>query len=127
MSSLPDYYASPIHLPFNRACLAEQFILQAPGADPGGPGYGVLLCGSRMSVVKDQGRFLLPYGEWLDKQMLYLGLWQGKPCRLIKFDGANDLPKDLENDRPTRLQSRETRPYFLPMWLALVCFCKVLF
>ncbi len=55
MTSLPKHYASPMHLPFNRACLSEQFVLQGPGDDPGGPGCGVLLCGSRMLVAKDRG------------------------------------------------------------------------
>ncbi len=96
MSWLPKDYASPMHLPFNRACLSEQFVLQGPGADPGGPGYGVLLCGSRMLVAKDQSHLVLPYGEWPGEPTLYLGSWQGRPCRLINLSDAKELPKNLE-------------------------------
>ena len=96
MNSLPDHYASPMHLPFNRACLAEQFVLQGPGADPGGPGYGVLLFGNRMLVTEDHGHLLLPYGDWSEKPAVYLGRWQGQPCRLINLDDVNNLPDNLE-------------------------------
>lgn len=96
MTALPKHYASPMHLPFNRACLNEQFSLQGPGADPGGPGYGVLLCGSKMLVAKDQNRCVLPYGEWPGEPTLYLGRWQGHPCRLITLSHIKELPEELE-------------------------------
>lgn len=96
MTSLPEYYASPMHLPFNRACLAEQFVLQSPGDDPGGPGYGVLLRGSKMLAVKQQDRFVLPRGEWLEQQTLYLGRWQGQPCRLVDLDNAHGFAEGHE-------------------------------
>ncbi len=96
MSSLPGYYASPMHLPFNRACLDGQFVLQGPGNDSGGPGYGVLLRGNKMLAVKEQRRFELPYGEWSDESALYLGRWQGQPCYLVDQDEAAALPENLE-------------------------------
>jgi NAD+ diphosphatase len=94
--SLPEYYASTMHLPFNRACLDEQFTLQSPGADPGGPGFGLLLCGNTMLAVKKSDGIKLPYGEWPDRPTLYLGRWQGQPCRLIEFGKESDLPDNLE-------------------------------
>ncbi|MGK2907580.1 MAG: NAD(+) diphosphatase [Desulfuromonadales bacterium] len=96
MTSLPEHYASPMHLPFNRACLAEQFVLKSPSGDPGGPGFGVLLRGSKMLVAKQQGRFVLPFGEWGRETASYLGHWQGQPCRLIDLGGAADPPGNLE-------------------------------
>ncbi|MBE0575294.1 MAG: NUDIX domain-containing protein, partial [Desulfuromonadales bacterium] len=96
MTSLPEHYASPIHLPFNQACLAEQFVLQSPGDDPGGSGYGVLLRGSKMLVAKQRGRFVLPYGEWDCGSAPYLGRWQGQPCRLIDLGAVAELPANLE-------------------------------
>lgn len=96
MTSLAGPYASPMHLPFNRACLAEQLVLQPPADDPGGPGYGVLLRGSKMLVAKQQGRITLPYGEWNGEAASYLGRWQGQPCRLIDLSGAAELPENLE-------------------------------
>lgn len=96
MTALPDAYASPLHLPFNRACLEERFALRSPSPDPGGPGYGVLLRGSRMLVVKEQHRFALPYGEWPGGQSVLLGDWQGQPCRLVDFDDGDQVPGGLE-------------------------------
>ncbi len=96
MSALPDAYASPLHLPFNRACLDAQFILESPQPDPGGQGYGVLLRGSKMLVVRAQDRFELPFGEWPDAPSLYLGHWQGKPCRLVDFGDGDRVPETLE-------------------------------
>ncbi len=84
MRSLPESYASPMHLPFNRASLNGGFVLQGPTADPGGDGYGLLLRDSALMVVDDEPGLALPYGEWGDNS-LYLGQWQGQPCRIVEF------------------------------------------
>lgn len=96
MSSLPEYYASTMHLPFNRTCLDEQFVLQGPGDDPGGPGYGLLLHGNSLLAGKTPDGVKLPFGEWPGLPALYLGRWQGEPCRLIECDHAENLPENLE-------------------------------
>lgn len=95
MSSLPDSYASTMHLPFNRVCLDSRFVLQSPGQDPGGPGYGVLLCGNKMLAVEDGDAVKLPYGAWTSRRDLYLGLWRGKPCRLIELDRSEALAENF--------------------------------
>jgi len=96
VSALPDAYASPLHLPFNRACLDGQFTLQSPQEDPGGPGHGVLLRGSKMLVARAHDSFELPYGEWSGEQSLYLGCWQGKPCHLVDLGDEGKVPENLE-------------------------------
>lgn len=96
MSSLPDYYASPLHLPFNRSCLTEQFSLRSPGQDAGAPGYGVLLHGNKLLAAKEQGRFVLPYGEWSNDSSLHIGRWLGEPCYLVNTKGTQGLPANLE-------------------------------
>ena len=96
MSSLPSHYASPMHLPFNRACLDGQFVLQSPEDNPGGPGYGVLLRGNKIVAEKQQDRFVLPHGKWSDEATLYLGRWQGQPCYLLDQDEAAELPENFE-------------------------------
>ncbi len=96
MTSLPRHYANPMHLPFNRACLASQFVLEAPGRDPGGPGYNLLVHGSKLLVTGGPGHYQLPHDTGLDLPGLYLGRWQGKPCRLLEFDDARDMPDGLE-------------------------------
>jgi len=96
VNSLPEHYASAMHLPFNRLCLDEQFSLEAPATDPGGPGYGLLLRGSKMLVTESRGCFVLPYGEWSAGSTIYLGRWQGQPCRLIDLREEEESPEDLE-------------------------------
>lgn len=96
MNRLPESYASAMHLPFNRTSLDDRFVLQSPSQDPGGPGYGILLCGNKMLTVNDAGHATLPHGEWNDHPSLYLGLWQGQPCRLVTLDSPEDIPEKLE-------------------------------
>jgi NAD+ diphosphatase len=96
VSGLPEYYASTLDLPFNRACLDSQFDLQSPTEDPGGRGYGLLLRGNLLLVEKTQSCIKLPYGEWGGDSSIYLGLWQGKPCRLVTLDAGSLLPEGLE-------------------------------
>lgn len=96
MSGLSNHYASPLHLPFNRTCLAGRLVLQGPGMDPGGPGHGVLLQGNKLLAVREAGRLRLPYGEWQAGSALYLGRWQGEPCRLVELGPAAEVPDDFE-------------------------------
>ena len=96
MSSLPLHYASPMHLPFNRACLDRQFVLQGPDDNPGGQGFGVLLRGNKIVAEKQQDRFVLPHGKWSDEATLYLGRWQGQPCYLLDQDETAALSENFE-------------------------------
>ncbi len=96
MSGLPEYYASAVNLPFNRECLEGQLLLQGPTVDPGGPGFGVLLRGNKMFAINESGQPHLPYGEWSDQPSVYMGLWQGKPCRLVDLSRSETLPENLD-------------------------------
>ena len=96
MTSLPNHYASHLHLPFNRACLAEQFVLQSPAGDPGAPGFGVLLRGNQLLAARQGNRLTLPYGDWTEPAALFIGLWQGEPCYLVDLDEADACPQGLE-------------------------------
>lgn len=95
MSGLPIHYLSTMHLPFNRTCLDRQLVLQGPNNDPGGPGFGVLLSGGNILISKVHDRYELPFGSWSEEQGIYLGLWQGQPCRLVDLDEAQSLPGNL--------------------------------
>lgn len=97
MSGLPDTYASALHLPFNRTCLDGQFAMKGPGDDPGGPGYGLLLHNNRLLVETTGERIVLPMGEWSSDSALYLGDWQGMPCRLVDLASAEVLPEGLSS------------------------------
>lgn len=80
-------------LPFNRASLEGAFQLSTPDRDPGGDGVWLLIKGGALllSVVDQQE--LLPQGACplpLEQRgALYLGQWQGRPCRLL------EVPKDV--------------------------------
>jgi NAD+ diphosphatase len=94
MTGLPDSYVSPVHLPFNRASLSGKLVLQGPTEDQRGEGYGVLLLGSRLLVTEEQEAPRLPVGAW-SEQSLYLGQWQGRPCRLILLNEDQAVPDGL--------------------------------
>lgn len=96
MTGFSDRYASPLHLPFNRTCLNEKFVMKGPVVDPGGSGFGVLLHKNRLLVDETSQGFVLPNGEWGDGKALYLGEWQGRPCRLINLDQEEALPEGLQ-------------------------------
>ena len=96
MNALPQSYLSPLHLPFNRTCLEEQFTLRHPAADRGEDGYSLLIHGSHMMVVKKQGRYHLPQINLLDHKALYIGDWRGQPCRMVQLDSLDSLPDNLE-------------------------------
>jgi len=96
VSSLPEHYDSPLHLPFNRACLEGQFALESPGGDPGGPGYSLLLKGSRMLVTRESGVLKLPFDIRQEAPALYLGRWQGEPCRLVELDESEQASGSYE-------------------------------
>ena len=87
--TLPDFYNSPLHLPFNRTCLDDQFVLESPDRDPGGPGSWVILRGGELVVVAE-ANMSLPTAEKppieIQGEPLYIGMWQGHPCRLVKTE-----------------------------------------
>ena len=47
-------------------------------------------------VEKTPERIKLPYGKWGENPSIYLGRWQGKPCRLIALEGGVPIPEGLE-------------------------------
>lgn len=96
---LPDFYRSPLHLPFNRTCLVGQFEMQAPDLDPGGEGCWVLLRGSELIIAMTGEKPSLPCSTLppvvVRTEPLYLGLWQGRPCRLAAVEKESALPDGL--------------------------------
>jgi NAD+ diphosphatase len=99
MNGLPQNYLSALHLPFNRHCLEAQFQLQSPDQDPGGPGYWLALQGSRLVVASAPGdEAALPEERTLFDQKappLYIGLWDGRPCRLVELPRQQPLTESL--------------------------------
>lgn len=91
-------YPSPIHLPFNRTCLEANFRLATPDKDPGGDeGFWLLLRGNELLLTETseapsllQGA-LPPSLAGGDDPPLYIGTWQGKPCRLLDLTGQENF------------------------------------
>lgn len=93
-----DAYSSPIHLPFNRTCLEANFRIAAPDTDPGGlEGFWLLLRGNELLLTGTQEEPCLLQGPLppsvagVGGSPLYIGTWQGKPCRLLDLTGQADL------------------------------------
>jgi NAD+ diphosphatase len=95
LSVLPESYQSPLHLPFNRACLEPRFHLAPPAKDPGGEGCVVLLHGSNLLVAPRPTGFELPEMQ-APAGALYLGQWDGRPCRLARLSRSEPVPEGLE-------------------------------
>ncbi len=86
-------------LPFNRTCLDRYFDLSTPDQNPGGDGVWVLLQGMQLFTLSGRPE-QLPSGACplppLAENALYLGQWQGEPCRLLEVPEDTALPATLE-------------------------------
>lgn len=97
---LPESYLSPQHLPFNQACLGELFEFKPHDHDPGSDGFWIMLNGTELVLLDQDGVQSLPFGglppglNALDQ--LYIGQWQGQPCRVVALDQNAKLPEHLE-------------------------------
>jgi NAD+ diphosphatase len=95
MTPLPESFPSPLHLPFNCACLQRKFSQAAPGRDPGGAGFWLFLRGTELLVTAD---LRLPEGELPEELLsapsdpLYIGHWEGMPCRALLLPREHPLP-----------------------------------
>jgi NAD+ diphosphatase len=101
MTALPASYDSPAHLPFNHTCLNGRFQLAAPDADPGGAGIWLALRGSDLLVAAAAAGPALPAGDWGWGGGLYLGSWDGQPCRLAHLPREASLPAGLHGESLT--------------------------
>lgn len=98
MLTLPARYPSPLHLPFNRTCLDGRLQLAAPDADPGGAGVWLAVQGNSLLVT---AATQLPDTACGWGEGLYLGSWEGRPCRLAEFAPAAPLPDGLRAESLT--------------------------
>ncbi|MCD6526565.1 MAG: NAD(+) diphosphatase [Desulfuromonas sp.] len=91
----PQHYDSPIDLPFNRRSLEERLLFRAPHEDPGGDGCWLIMRGGRL-LVDSNG--LLPTTLTVSEGPgpLYVGLWDGQPCRAVTLSRSQPLPDGLQ-------------------------------
>jgi len=101
MTGLPEHYRTPDDLPFNSSCLEGRFRLRPPDADPGGSGFWLPLMGNQLVVSETpQGNSLLPEmpDQLLTESVLFIGSWDGVPCRLARIDQGTALPVGLRTE-----------------------------
>ncbi len=98
--SLSGFYPSPVDLPFNRASLDNNFQPSTPDQDPGGEGIWLLLRGMNLLTIDTEQGPQLPQGGspliTTPDPPLYIGQWQGKPCRLLHVPNNINLPPQLD-------------------------------
>jgi NAD+ diphosphatase len=92
-------FASPLHLPFNHYALSRHFSMQTADRDPGGPGFLLLLRGTELLVYSRDLSLpvvvppaLLPA---LLQPPLFVGCWQGQPCRAALLSAQSAVPAGL--------------------------------
>jgi NAD+ diphosphatase len=95
------HFLSPLHLPFNHHSLQEHFQQGTPDQDPGGAGFWVLLRGTELLLHNGAQGLRLPQGSrqtgWPAKiAEMYIGTWDGEPCRLLSWPQEEPVPDDLE-------------------------------
>ncbi|HKK01490.1 MAG TPA: NAD(+) diphosphatase [Desulfuromonadales bacterium] len=99
MSPLPASFPSPFELPFNRTAMADSFTLETPDRDPGDDGVWLLLRGNELLACETPGGLVLPEGALPDGistgTPLFIGHWQGRPCRLLAVDRDQALPEGI--------------------------------
>ena len=93
--NLPTSCQSPLHLPFNRSCLEGRLQLAAPDSDPGGPGGWLVIRGGDLLVAGPAMSPRLPDSTFAFDSGLYLGQWDGRPCRLLRLSREEALPEGL--------------------------------
>ncbi|WP_432823145.1 NAD(+) diphosphatase [Trichloromonas sp.] len=106
MSPYPDFYPSPQHLPFNHESIKHLFQPQFAEDDPGGEGVWLLVRGSELLVRELE----LPDGDLpgglSGESAVYIGRWQGRPCRVLPVSRQLPVPAGLTAEH---LQSAEPK------------------
>lgn len=113
-TTLPDYFPSPVDLPFNRASLNDNFCPATPDQDPGGNGVWLLLQGMNLLTVETNHGQQLPEGDspllTSESPPLYIGQWQGQPCRLLHVSHAMEMPPQLHKQPLRAIEPKVSLP-----------------
>ncbi len=98
--TLPEHYTDCEHLPFNRQALEVDFVFEAPAKDPGGAGVRLVMQGTKVLVERSEQQKLprdaqtTEFSE--DQQPIFIGHWQGVPCRLQGLKHSATVPNGLQ-------------------------------
>lgn len=97
---LPDSYPSAVELPFNRASLNQRFQIGTPAADPATCGVWLVLQGNSLLTCNGAHGPQLPAGDspllTSETPPLYIGNWDGRPCRLLTLPRDAAIPAQLQ-------------------------------
>ncbi|WP_303720635.1 NAD(+) diphosphatase [Malonomonas rubra] len=96
---LPERYPSTCALPFNRESLEDEFQLATPDQEPAEKGVWLLLYKQKVLTISGENGPELPTDPSMpkdaDSPYLYIGSWQGRPCRMIFLNEFNADSTDL--------------------------------
>lgn len=96
----PENYPSACALPFNRQCLGKAFQLMAPNQEPADSGVWLLLKGQSVLTLDGNNGPELPSGtiplEIAEREPIFIGNWQGRPCRMLFINENFEFPKNLK-------------------------------
>jgi len=91
-------YPEATALPFNTSPLQGNFICAHPGvADPGNPGYWIIVQGDSLVLDAANENHSLIEGEmppWAGSHFapLFIGYWKGKPVRVLEIGTEQTIP-----------------------------------
>ena len=97
---LPESYPGPVELPFNRASLDNHFQIAPPDEEPATAGVWLVLQGNTLLTTAGKQDPQLPAGESpplaAEAAPLFIGSWDGRPCRLLRISRDRKIPADLQ-------------------------------
>jgi len=96
--NVSEMIADTMELPFNRGHLDNEFVFSAPDRDPGGSGFWLLMHGMTVLMVATDHGLDMPFGQCpvaAGESALYIGQWQGSPCRVLAVRDTTALPESL--------------------------------
>lgn len=102
---LPEQYESALYLPFNRQSLTADFEFSAAASDDGQPGVWLFVQGNAVLLDKKSTAPADYCPPQFEGRPLWIGRWQGRPCRALALSRAVVCPDtlsrfDLQADDP---------------------------
>jgi len=97
-------YPEQINLPFNFGLIRSGFEFRHPSTDPTDqPGYWIIIQGGSVIMQQQGDAYLLPEGELPPTLSprhppLHIGLWHGKPLRVISIASDAQIPAPFVSD-----------------------------
>ncbi|MDY0191234.1 MAG: NAD(+) diphosphatase [Desulfuromonas sp.] len=93
---LPEYFASALHLPFNRHSLESEFEFLAPDKEPQDDGLWLILQGGSVLLETQTGDLVPTPPQPLIGQALFIGYWRGQACRVAAYSSSLPCPEGMQ-------------------------------